>query len=70
MPTKPLEPGDPLSLGRFELLARLGEGGHGAHLQRASDRELRRRYRDVHAPRRRLAYRWTDNIEQNTATLH
>src|SRR5260370_36470423 len=27
MPTKPLEPGDPLSLGRFELLARLGEGG-------------------------------------------
>ncbi len=29
MPSKPLEPGDPLSLGRFELLARLGEGGQG-----------------------------------------
>ena len=29
MPTKPLEPGDPLRLGRFELLGRLGEGGQG-----------------------------------------
>src|SRR5260370_16016384 len=29
MPAKPLEPGDPLSLGGFELLARLGEGGQG-----------------------------------------
>src|ERR1700730_3729438 len=29
MPSKPLEPGDPLSLGRFEVLARLGEGGQG-----------------------------------------
>jgi predicted Ser/Thr protein kinase len=29
MPPKPLEPGDPLRLGRFELLARLGEGGQG-----------------------------------------
>src|ERR1700730_3416110 len=29
MPSKPLEPGDPLSLGRFEVLARLGEGGEG-----------------------------------------
>jgi eukaryotic-like serine/threonine-protein kinase len=29
MPSKPLEPGDPLSLGRFELLGRLGEGGQG-----------------------------------------
>ncbi len=29
MPSKPLEPGDPLRLGRFELLARLGEGGQG-----------------------------------------
>jgi serine/threonine protein kinase len=29
MPSKPLEPGDPLILGRFELLARLGEGGQG-----------------------------------------
>jgi len=29
MPSKPLEPGDPLTLGRFELLARLGEGGQG-----------------------------------------
>jgi eukaryotic-like serine/threonine-protein kinase len=26
---QPLEPGDPLRLGRFELLARLGEGGQG-----------------------------------------
>jgi len=24
---RPLEPGDPRALGRFELLARLGEGG-------------------------------------------
>jgi len=29
MPSKPLEPGDPLRLGRFELIARLGEGGQG-----------------------------------------
>jgi serine/threonine protein kinase len=29
MPSKPLEPGDPLTLGRFELLGRLGEGGQG-----------------------------------------
>ncbi len=29
MPSKPLEPGDPLRLGRFELLGRLGEGGQG-----------------------------------------
>src|SRR6202022_3774226 len=29
MPSKPLEPGDPLSLDRFEVLARLGEGGQG-----------------------------------------
>jgi serine/threonine protein kinase len=29
MPPKPLETGDPRSLGRFELLARLGEGGQG-----------------------------------------
>jgi len=29
MPSTPLEPGDPLRLGRFELLGRLGEGGQG-----------------------------------------
>jgi eukaryotic-like serine/threonine-protein kinase len=29
MPSKPLEPGDPASIGRFELLGRLGEGGQG-----------------------------------------
>jgi eukaryotic-like serine/threonine-protein kinase len=29
MPPKPLETGDPQTLGRFELLARLGEGGQG-----------------------------------------
>jgi serine/threonine protein kinase len=29
MASKPLEPGDPLRLGRFEILARLGEGGQG-----------------------------------------
>jgi eukaryotic-like serine/threonine-protein kinase len=29
MPPKQLEPGDPLRLGRFELLGRLGEGGQG-----------------------------------------
>jgi len=29
MPSRPLEPGDPARLGRFELLARLGEGGQG-----------------------------------------
>jgi eukaryotic-like serine/threonine-protein kinase len=29
MPPKPLEPGDPSRLGRFELLGRLGEGGQG-----------------------------------------
>src|ERR1700733_8989191 len=29
MPSQPLMPGDPRSLSRFELLARLGEGGQG-----------------------------------------
>ncbi len=29
MPLKPLQPGDPARLGRFELLGRLGEGGQG-----------------------------------------
>jgi hypothetical protein len=29
MPPKPLEPGDPVRLGRFELFGRLGEGGQG-----------------------------------------
>ena len=29
MPPKPLETGDPRTLGRFDLLARLGEGGQG-----------------------------------------
>jgi predicted Ser/Thr protein kinase len=29
MPPKPLQPGDPARLGRFELLGRLGEGGQG-----------------------------------------
>jgi serine/threonine protein kinase len=29
MPVKPLQPGDPERLGRFELLGRLGEGGQG-----------------------------------------
>ena len=29
MPVKPLEPGDPERLGRFDLLGRLGEGGQG-----------------------------------------
>jgi len=29
MPSKPLEPGDPVRLGRFELHGRLGEGGQG-----------------------------------------
>jgi hypothetical protein len=29
MASKPLEPGDPLRLGRFELLGRLSEGGQG-----------------------------------------
>ena len=29
MASKPLQPGDPLRLGRFELVARLGEGGQG-----------------------------------------
>ncbi len=29
MPPKPLQPGDPQRLGRFELLGRLGEGGQG-----------------------------------------
>src|SRR6516225_11343028 len=29
MASKPLEPGDPLRLGRFELVARLGHGGQG-----------------------------------------
>src|SRR5580693_6579798 len=29
MPPKPLEPGDPTRLGRFELIGRLGEGGQG-----------------------------------------
>jgi hypothetical protein len=27
MPSRPPEPGDPVHLGRFELLGRLGEGG-------------------------------------------
>ena len=29
MPAKPLEPGDPVRLGRFEILGRIGEGGQG-----------------------------------------
>jgi serine/threonine protein kinase len=29
MPSRPLEPSDPVRLGRFELLGRLGEGGQG-----------------------------------------
>ena len=29
MPPKPLQPGDPARLGRFDLLGRLGEGGQG-----------------------------------------
>ena len=29
MPSRPLEPGDPVRLGRFELFGRLGEGGQG-----------------------------------------
>jgi len=29
MPPRPLETGDPRTLGRFDLLARLGEGGQG-----------------------------------------
>jgi serine/threonine protein kinase len=29
MPTQPLKPGDPVTLSRFELLGRLGEGGQG-----------------------------------------
>ncbi len=29
MASKPLEPGDPMCLGRFELVARLGQGGQG-----------------------------------------
>jgi predicted Ser/Thr protein kinase len=29
VPSKPLQPGDPSRLGRFELLGRLGEGGQG-----------------------------------------
>src|SRR5215469_11414338 len=29
MPSRPLEPGDPVRLGRFELLGRLGEGAQG-----------------------------------------
>ena len=40
MPSKPLEPGDPLRLGRFELLGRLGEGGQGiVYLGRGTNRE-------------------------------
>ncbi len=38
MPSKPLEPGDPARLGRFELLGRLGEGGQGiVYLGRGPD---------------------------------
>jgi serine/threonine protein kinase len=38
MPSKPLEPGDPVRLGRFELLGRLGEGGQGVvYLGRGPD---------------------------------
>ena len=38
MPAKPLQPGDPLRLGRFELLGRLGEGGQGiVYLGRGPD---------------------------------
>jgi hypothetical protein len=39
MPTKPLEPGDPVRLGRFEILGRIGEGGQGVvYLGRAPGR--------------------------------
>ncbi|HEY2270641.1 MAG TPA: protein kinase [Streptosporangiaceae bacterium] len=38
MPPKPLQPGDPARLGRFELLGRLGEGGQGiVYLGRGPD---------------------------------
>jgi hypothetical protein len=68
MPSKPLEPGDPLRLGRFELLARLGEGGQGISEPQTAQCVAGTVTLTRHGAN--LAYRWTDNIEQNTATLH